>query len=79
MVFGMVAGGGHARTIGAGFAIQVWQPVTGFIPPRTPAAWSQLFALYQHTAQYQAATPHSPWRSSSRCSGRCSWTVPGAG
>ena len=37
MVFGIVAGGGHARTIGAGYIIQVWHPVTGFIPPRSPA------------------------------------------
>jgi cytochrome c oxidase assembly protein subunit 15 len=57
MVFGMVVGGGHARTIGAGFVIQVWQPVTGFIPPRTTADWTRLFGLYQQTAQYQALHP----------------------
>jgi len=57
MVFGMVAGGGHARTIGAGFIIQVWRPITGFIPPRNAADWSQLFGLYQQTAQYQAMHP----------------------
>jgi len=54
MIFGMVAGGGHARTIGAGYIMQVWQPVTGFLPPRTPADWTHLFALYQQTAQYHA-------------------------
>jgi cytochrome c oxidase assembly protein subunit 15 len=54
MVFGMVAGGGHARTIGAGYIMQVWQPITGFLPPRTPADWTHLFALYQQTAQYQS-------------------------
>ena len=57
MVFGMVVGGGHARTIGAGFVIQVWQPVTGFIPPRTASDWTRLFGLYQQTAQYQALHP----------------------
>jgi cytochrome c oxidase assembly protein subunit 15 len=57
MVFGMVAGGGHARTIGAGFIIQVWQPLTGFIPPRSAADWTRLFGLYQQTAQYQAMHP----------------------
>jgi cytochrome c oxidase assembly protein subunit 15 len=57
MVFGMVAGGGHARTIGAGFIIQVWRPVTGFLPPRSPADWSQLFGLYKQTAQCQAMHP----------------------
>ncbi len=54
MVCGMVAGGGHARTIGAGFSIQVWQPITGFIPPLNEAAWQHLFGLFQQTAQYQA-------------------------
>ena len=54
MVFGMVVGGGHVRTIGAAFAIQSWRPVTGFIPPLNAAAWAHLFALYQQTAQFQA-------------------------
>lgn len=54
MVFGMVVGGGHARTIGAGFTIQVWRPFTGFIPPLNAADWNQLFGLYQHTAQDMA-------------------------
>jgi cytochrome c oxidase assembly protein subunit 15 len=54
MVFGLVAGGGHARTIGAGFAIQSWAPLTGFIPPLSPADWARQFALFQQTAQYQA-------------------------
>ncbi len=54
MVFGMVAGGGHARTIGAGFIMQNWDPITGFIPPMGNAAWDHVFALYQQTAQYQA-------------------------
>ncbi len=57
MIFGMVAGGGHARTIGAGYIMQVWQPVTGFIPPRGPAEWARLFGLYQQTAQYKAMHP----------------------
>lgn len=54
MVFGMVVGGGHVRTIGAAFVIQTWRPVTGFIPPLSAAAWAHLFALYQQTAQFQA-------------------------
>lgn len=54
MVFGLVAGGGHARTIGAGYILQVWRPVTGFIPPGGPAEWKKLFGLYQQTAQYRA-------------------------
>lgn len=54
MVFGMVVGGGHARTIGAGFVMQSWHPVTGFIPPLGAAGWAHEFALFQRTAQFQA-------------------------
>ncbi len=54
MVFGMTIGGGHVRTIGAGFAIEVWRPVTGFIPPMNAADWSYLFGLFQKTAIYQS-------------------------
>ncbi|HTQ71163.1 MAG TPA: COX15/CtaA family protein [Acidocella sp.] len=54
MVFGMVVGGGHARTIGAGFSIQVWRPFTGFIPPMNETDWAYLYGLFQHTGQYQA-------------------------
>ncbi len=57
MIFGMVVGGGHARTIGAGYILQVWRPVTGFVPPRGPAEWGHLFSLYQQTAQYRAVHP----------------------
>lgn len=57
MIFGMVVGGGHARTIGAGFVIQTWQPFTGFIPPLTHEAWERAFGLYKATAQYQAIHP----------------------
>ena len=58
MIFGMVIGGGHARTIGAGFSIQVWEPVTGFIPPLTHAAWLRMFDLYKQTSQYAVLHPH---------------------
>ncbi len=54
MVFGMVAGGGHARTIGASFSMQSWQPITGFIPPLNPTAWNRAFSLFQQTAQFHA-------------------------
>ncbi len=54
MVFGMVMGGGHARTIGASFIMQSWQPVTGFLPPMNAAAWAAQFALFQKTSVYQA-------------------------
>jgi cytochrome c oxidase assembly protein subunit 15 len=57
MIFGMVAGGGHARTIGAGFSILVWQPFFGFIPPLTQAAWAHLFGLYRQTSQYNLIHP----------------------
>jgi heme a synthase len=54
MVFGMTIGGGHARTIGASFSIQVWHPVMGFIPPLNAADWGNQFALFQQTALYQS-------------------------
>ncbi len=54
MVFGMTVGGGHARTIGAGFTIQVWRPFTGWIPPQSAADWAYLFGLFQKTALYQS-------------------------
>ncbi len=54
MVFGMTIGGGHARTIGASFSIQVWHPVMGFIPPLNAQDWAAQFALFQHTALYQS-------------------------
>jgi cytochrome c oxidase assembly protein subunit 15 len=57
MIFGMVAGGGHARTIGAGFSILVWQPFLGFIPPLNHAAWEHLFGLYKQTSQFSLVHP----------------------
>lgn len=57
MIFGMVVGGGHARTIGAGFSILVWRPFLGFIPPLSHAAWMHLFGLYQQTDQYRQVHP----------------------
>ncbi|HQT85786.1 MULTISPECIES: COX15/CtaA family protein [Acidiphilium] len=57
MMFGMVAGGGHARTIGAGFIIQQWRPLTGIIPPLTHAAWLHMFNLYRQTAQFRLLRP----------------------
>jgi cytochrome c oxidase assembly protein subunit 15 len=54
MVFGMVIGGGHARTIGAGFSIQEWKPITGFIPPMSDGDWARLYGLYQDTSVFQA-------------------------
>ncbi len=57
MIFGMVIGGGDVRTIGAGFAVQRWQPMTGILPPLTHAAWVRLFGLYQQTRQFQALHP----------------------
>jgi cytochrome c oxidase assembly protein subunit 15 len=57
MIFGMVAGGGHARTIGAGLSILVWRPLLGFIPPLSHAAWAHLFGLYRQTSQFKLVHP----------------------
>ncbi|MHB1302974.1 MAG: COX15/CtaA family protein [Acidiphilium sp.] len=56
MIFGMVVGGGHARTIGAGFVIQSWNPF-GVLPPLSHAGWDRAFGLYRQTAQFRALHP----------------------
>ncbi len=57
MIFGMVVGGGYVRTVDAGFALQVWKPIVGFLPPVSDAGWKHLFALYQRTPQFQSLHP----------------------
>ena len=57
MTFGMVIGGGHVRTVDAGFVVQTWHPFTGIVPPLTHAAWERAFALYRATGQFRALHP----------------------
>ncbi|MGC2414174.1 MAG: COX15/CtaA family protein [Stellaceae bacterium] len=53
MIFVMVVIGGITRLTLSGLSITEWQPVTGILPPLSPAAWAAEFAKYQHIPQYQ--------------------------
>ncbi len=56
MVFAMVVVGGITRLTESGLSITEWQPITGAIPPLTPAGWQAEFAKYQATAEYIEVT-----------------------
>ncbi len=53
MVFAMVVIGGITRLTESGLSITQWNPVSGAIPPLSPADWRHAFALYQQTPQYR--------------------------
>jgi cytochrome c oxidase assembly protein subunit 15 len=53
LVFVMVLVGGATRLTESGLSIVEWQPVTGTLPPLSPAEWESEFAKYQATPQYQ--------------------------
>src|SRR5436190_15931588 len=53
MIFVMVVIGGVTRLTLSGLSITEWQPVTGILPPLSPAAWAAEFAKYQHIPQYR--------------------------
>ncbi len=53
MVFGMVILGGSTRLTGSGLSITQWKPISGTIPPLSPAAWMAEFHNYQQIPQYK--------------------------
>lgn len=53
-VLSMVLAGGITRLTHSGLSITQWQPVTGTIPPIGEPAWSDAFARYKATPEYQA-------------------------
>ncbi len=53
LVLSMVVVGGATRLTGSGLSITQWKPVTGALPPLSDKAWSDAFALYRATPQYQ--------------------------
>jgi cytochrome c oxidase assembly protein subunit 15 len=53
MIFVMVVVGGVTRLTLSGLSITEWEPVTGILPPLSPAAWTAEFAKYQHIPQYR--------------------------
>lgn len=53
LVFAMVVLGGVTRLTHSGLSIVEWQPIVGTLPPLTEAQWSETFAKYQQTPEYQ--------------------------
>jgi cytochrome c oxidase assembly protein subunit 15 len=53
IVFAMVVVGGATRLTGSGLSITEWKPVSGILPPLSPADWAKDFSLYKATPQYR--------------------------
>lgn len=53
LVLMMVALGGITRLTDSGLAITTWQPISGTIPPLSPADWVAEFSAYQAIPEYQ--------------------------
>jgi cytochrome c oxidase assembly protein subunit 15 len=53
MVFAMVVIGGITRFTESGLSIVEWRPLTGILPPLTPANWQSLFEQYRATPEYR--------------------------
>jgi len=53
MVFIMVVIGGVTRLTHSGLSMVDWQPVTGWFPPLTEAAWRAVFQQYQQFPEYR--------------------------
>lgn len=53
MIFVMVVLGGITRLTFSGLSMVEWRPVTGWLPPRTEAAWEAAFAAYRESPEYQ--------------------------
>jgi cytochrome c oxidase assembly protein subunit 15 len=57
LCFAIVLVGGATRLTESGLSITEWKPVTGVIPPHTPAQWAAEFEKYQRIPQYQRLNP----------------------
>lgn len=53
MIFAMVVLGGVTRLTGSGLSMVHWKPVTGIFPPQNEQQWSEEFAHYQQSPEYQ--------------------------
>ena len=53
LVFSIVVIGGITRLTESGLSITEWKPVSGALPPMSDAAWTEAFAKYQQTPEYQ--------------------------
>ncbi len=57
LVFLMVIVGGATRLTESGLSITEWKPLTGIIPPLSPAQWQAEFENYKKIPQYARALP----------------------
>ncbi|CAN8098142.1 unnamed protein product [Discula destructiva] len=57
-VFGIVILGGLTRLTESGLSITEWRPVTGSLPPMSPADWESEFAKYRASPEYIKLNPH---------------------
>ena len=53
LVFAMIAVGGLTRLTDSGLSITDWRPITGAIPPLSPADWQAEFARYQQIDEWR--------------------------
>ena len=54
LVFAMVMVGGATRLTESGLSITQWKPITGVLPPLSPAEWQAEFDRYRQIPQYAA-------------------------
>ncbi|MFG1403921.1 COX15/CtaA family protein [Xanthobacter sediminis] len=53
LIMAMVVVGGATRLTESGLSITEWKPVTGILPPLSPAAWAAEFDRYKAIPQYE--------------------------
>src|SRR5688572_16726946 len=54
LVTAMILVGGATRLTDSGLSITEWNFMKHLVPPLSQAGWSEEFALYQHTMEYQS-------------------------
>jgi cytochrome c oxidase assembly protein subunit 15 len=57
LVFAMVILGGSTRLTNSGLSITEWKPISGVLPPLSPAAWLSEFHGYQQIPQFKLQNP----------------------
>ncbi len=57
-IFLQILLGGITRLTGSGLSITEWQPLLGFLPPASTAAWQRSFHQYQQIAQFKLVNSH---------------------
>ena len=53
LVLALIVVGGVTRLTHSGLSITEWQPIIGTLPPVSESQWSEAFAKYQATPEYQ--------------------------